>query len=536
MEEGVRSIAAERPPWVVRIMQIRGAQRIVVGAGFLIDARRVLTCAHVVVQAVGGGAEGSRPTGTVHLDFPQLPGALQTAQVGRYGWVPVTEGGWGDVAVLELGREVPPTVRPAPVRNPQSAWEHRFRVLGFPVGMDGGLWVRGTLLGMAGPALQWIQLEHVSGPSIERGFSGAPVWDDNLGAVVGMVVARDRTRGESTAFMIPATVLSDVCPGLSLAGMEPELVRCWPLPRVADADPYELGVLNSARANAYAGGGRPPYVPRLHDDDIRSTLRHKTFIAVKGPSHAGKSRTAFEAACATLPDHRLVVPRDRAALGRLARAETLVRIDQPLLVWLDDLERYLGADGLDMIMLSAWAHHSVPIKVLGTIRVTEYARLRRTPGEIGREIALVFNYAEWVWLESELYGPERTAVQELYPGERFEGGFGEHLAAAHELVQKFQEGYAECPVGYAIVQAAVDWRRAGLDLIPLADLKSLYRNYFKALRPLESVSDEDFERGLNWATAIEGRTAVLLVRSHAPEERFRASDYIVDYVEGRAGQ
>lgn len=45
---------------------------------------------------------------------------------------------------------------------------------------------RGRLGGRVGPG--WVQLEHTSGHRIDRGFSGAPVWDDVLRAVVGIVV------------------------------------------------------------------------------------------------------------------------------------------------------------------------------------------------------------------------------------------------------------------------------------------------------------------------------------------------------------
>jgi hypothetical protein len=254
-------------------------------------------------------------------------------------------------------------------------------------------------------------------------------------------------------------------------------------------------------------------------------------VLIKGPAHAGKSRTAFETACVALPDYRLVTPRDRSALARLAAAEVATELDDPIVIWLDDLDRYLGAEGLDLAMLSAWARSGVSVKVLATIRLREHARLRTTPGEIGREILAVLNCAESIMLAAELRSEERSAAQELYYEEHFAGGLGEHLAAAHELVQKFDEGYDLCPEGYAVVQAAVDWRRAGLDRISSADLEHLYKDHLQQLRPLRPITAGDFQRGLAWATAIEGRTAALLVRDNDDEQSFRVSDYIVDYVE-----
>jgi len=42
----------------------------VVGAGFLVKDRLVLTCAHVVEAALGIGHSVELPNGTVQLDFP----------------------------------------------------------------------------------------------------------------------------------------------------------------------------------------------------------------------------------------------------------------------------------------------------------------------------------------------------------------------------------------------------------------------------------------------------------------------------------
>ena len=41
------------------------------------------------------------------------------------------------------------------------------------------------------------------GYRVERGFSGAPVWDDILGGVVGMVVAEDAKAVVKAAAMQP---------------------------------------------------------------------------------------------------------------------------------------------------------------------------------------------------------------------------------------------------------------------------------------------------------------------------------------------
>ena len=56
----------------------------------------------------------------------------------------------------------------------------------------------------------WIQLvDHKNtGYRLEEGFSGTPIWDKNLSAVVGIAVAADKQRPEvKAAFMIPTELL-----------------------------------------------------------------------------------------------------------------------------------------------------------------------------------------------------------------------------------------------------------------------------------------------------------------------------------------
>ncbi|WP_030738747.1 hypothetical protein [Streptomyces sp. NRRL F-2890] len=60
----------------------------------------------------------------------------------------------------------------------------------------------------------WLQFEQATDGryAVRRGFSGAPVWDDELAAVVGMVVAADP--GHPVAFLIPTDRLVAAAPSL----------------------------------------------------------------------------------------------------------------------------------------------------------------------------------------------------------------------------------------------------------------------------------------------------------------------------------
>jgi hypothetical protein len=173
------------------------------------------------------------------------------------------------------------------------------------------------------------------------------------------------------------------------------LLACWPLPKVAEANPYQLGVFYSKRADAYRGDReRPPYVPRAADAELAELLRSQPLVLVKGQSRAGKSRTAFEVAAQELGEWRLLAPTDRTALAALAELDPAPGHGDRVLVWLDDLDEFLaveGARGLDAALLNHWAASDPPVTVMAAIRLEEYGRLIETPGELGRMVRELLN-------------------------------------------------------------------------------------------------------------------------------------------------
>ncbi|MFI6695234.1 serine protease [Streptomyces sp. NPDC050433] len=175
----------------VRILSASGG---VVGAGFLVAADVVCTCAHVVARAVSDAAGGMAST-PVDLDFPVLSGRPQ-ARATVVSW----RSGGADVALLRLDAAVE-GARPAPLPDGTGVWGHMFRVFGYPDHADCGVWASGTL--RAGQGSGWVQMEaQEPGPRISEGFSGAPVWDEAQDGVVGMTVAAHL--GASTAYLLPS--------------------------------------------------------------------------------------------------------------------------------------------------------------------------------------------------------------------------------------------------------------------------------------------------------------------------------------------
>ncbi|MCQ3974875.1 MAG: hypothetical protein DPW09_15650 [Anaerolineae bacterium] len=192
------------------IVRIHSSNDVVVGAGFLVADRYILTCVHLVANVLGVPHDTlDPPQAELILDFPLLS-IGQSVKARVIHWYPTA-----DVAGLELIDARPIGAKPLGLVTADELWGHSFRTFGFPAEHDNGVWVSGVIRGPQADG--WLQIEDVkqTGYSIQPGFSGAPVWDEQLNGVIGMVVAADRKPEVKTAFIIPAKLLTRVWPLLS---------------------------------------------------------------------------------------------------------------------------------------------------------------------------------------------------------------------------------------------------------------------------------------------------------------------------------
>ena len=178
---------------VARIYHKEGA---IVGTGFLVSEHYVLTCAHVVAEALSLDIYAvEKPKESVSLDFPFLKDVGRvTSNLMEWKARSKTETSEGDdIAVLQLE---------SPIRGKQTRllWTsnisgHRYRASGFPRGFDSSVASHG-IVGDRGPHGRWqIEGDTQTGIAIQGGFSGCPVWDEQakgirtggggIGATVG---------------------------------------------------------------------------------------------------------------------------------------------------------------------------------------------------------------------------------------------------------------------------------------------------------------------------------------------------------------
>ncbi|WP_326795764.1 trypsin-like peptidase domain-containing protein [Streptomyces sp. NBC_01808] len=171
-------------------MHATDRDRTPLGSGFLVDAGRVLTCAHVVLD---------RDELWVALPKADRPGRHRI-RVRRVAMPPREEVDVFDVALLVLEHEVP-DVPSARLRQPPleglvgSPWWS----FGFPDGMMGN-----PVFGAIGAELGygWVRLDVESPYPVASGYSGAAVWSSTYDAVIGMVVQAQRSTGNARALTI----------------------------------------------------------------------------------------------------------------------------------------------------------------------------------------------------------------------------------------------------------------------------------------------------------------------------------------------
>ena len=182
------------------LVRILTADGIPVGVGFLAAENLILTCAHVIAQA--SGSEDS-----AHFDLPLLtPGESFSGRVSF-------QDDEQDIACIEFS-DLPHDASSARLVQTDELWGHSFRAFGVPSGHDSGVWASGVLRDRN--AQGWLHIEDTkaTGITIKPGFSGGPVWDENLGGVIGMIVAAERDESTKVAFCISVEKLSEALPAL----------------------------------------------------------------------------------------------------------------------------------------------------------------------------------------------------------------------------------------------------------------------------------------------------------------------------------
>jgi len=171
----------------------------------MLDGEYVLTCAHVVVSGAADLSRQSADGIRIHFDGRDDLEPQEAEVVPNQVVIEDPETRRGDVALLRLASPV----RDQPRIHLRRAWwkGQRVRVVGYPTGIDYGIWAEAQIAGLASKRSQLVQLNVTEGPQVERGFSGTAVIDDGTEDVIGMIRERDTRSG--ACWMIPVSAIID---------------------------------------------------------------------------------------------------------------------------------------------------------------------------------------------------------------------------------------------------------------------------------------------------------------------------------------
>lgn len=318
------------------------------------------------------------------------------------------------------------------------------------------------------------------------------------------------------------------------------------LPRVRDLDNLvALGVHPAAPLPDAPRSRMPEFVARDIMPQLCDVIRGDRFVLLVGESTAGKSRAMYEAMVSLLAEYRVIEPVGREGLQ--IAIETATAISRCVL-WLDDIERFLGSQGLTGAAVRKLLGTPRQRRfILATMRSEEYAKYSGRAGhgsaDLGRETLRhgwdVLRLATRLNL-SRLWSPAELARAEEHRGdprinealshaERF--GVAEYVASGPQLLADWQDAWAPGthPRAAALVQAAVDARRAGIHRpLPLSVLAQIHEHYLQK-RGGELLRPEPIETALAWATTPLHATSSLLLP--ASGETYLAFDYLIDAAE-----
>ena len=304
-----------------------------------------------------------------------------------------------------------------------------------------------------------------------------------------------------------------------------------PRVRVGAANLRLLGVHEAIRVSGVPDEVPPEYVPRDIDAAefvdaaefglrarVGAAARRGGFVLLVGGSSVGKTRCAAEAVKAMLPDWWLVHPAGPDGVTALALA-----LPPRTVVWLDELQRYLdGEHGLTGSVVRALLTASHPAVLIGTLWPDRYNTYTAVPAPGGADPHArerqVLDLAAVIYVDPDLTPAEQDRACTAAARDRRlaialeAAGYGltQTLAAAPQLVARWQNAKTADPYAWAVLTAALDATRLGARA-PLSPdlLRAAALGYCTSQQQAEAPGNW-FEQALAYVTEkLHGAAAAL---------------------------
>jgi Trypsin-like peptidase domain len=394
-----------------------------------------------------------------------------------------------------------------------------------------------------------------------EGFSGSAVHDEHA-RLVGLVAQVHPARQRRRLLVVPIeTAAHDPAFASAAAGIEfdptvedsqapvwrhsvdPRALTAAGVPaRVADVT--DLGTFGVKGLSSGARGSHLNYLHRDKDSDLEAALAQargggRRIVLIVGDSAAGKTRSAGEAVCRdrVLRGWRLVVPLPDGGLSRLANADLGW---QDTVVWLDDLDKYLG-QGLDPATVRRVLGGAARVVVVATMRTSQLQTRHSELADPAWEFLTDEAQVSRVDLDAALSEDElATAHAQISDTALLSAldkgvGLGEWLVAGPELMTKLGNGSG---LNRVLADTVIAWYRTGLHQpLPEDDARRLWTNVLpprqrqRLLARTPNDQEALFQKACTWVCApIIDRDLyeqALVTRSN---EGFVAHDYIVDQI------
>jgi len=318
--------------------------------------------------------------------------------------------------------------------------------------------------------------------------------------------------------------------------------------QVRQWDPRRLGVHAAIRVPGMPDEVLPEYVPRDIDtaehgvqDKVAAAAERGGFVLLVGGSSVGKTRTAVEAVTALLPGWWLVHPAGPAEVAALAQVPSSRTV-----VWLDELQRYLdGEHGLTGGVVRALLNAPHPAVIIGTLWPDQYAAYAALPAPGGADPHArereVLDLADVIRVGSEFSPAEQDRARSAAARDpRLQvalesAGYGltQTLAAAPQLVARWEDARTASPYAWAVLTAAMDVARLGARAaLSVGLLREAAPGYWTSQQQAEAP-DNWFEQAMAYATQkLHGAAAALSPEGAGTGQvaGYSAADYLIQHV------
>ena len=317
--------------------------------------------------------------------------------------------------------------------------------------------------------------------------------------------------------------------------------------RISEADPRRLGVHAAISVSGVAEEVPPEYVPRDVDADehgvrarVAAGAEHGGFVLLVGGSSVGKTRCGVEAVKALLPDWWLVHPAGPTEVTALAQAPSPRTV-----VWLDELQRYLDDEhGLTGAVVRALLNSPDPVLIIGTLWPDRYVAYTQVPAPggadpRGRERE-VLDLADVIRIGAAFSPAEQgraRAAASRDPRLREAlgaAGYGltQTLAAAPQLVARWEDAQAADLYAWAVLTAALDAARLGVRRPLSAGFLRAAAPGYCTPRQKAEAPENWFEQALAYATQKVHGAAAALAPAGADMGKvagFTVADYLLHH-------